>query len=181
MAVPLELVGAWRRSGLIFDGLRRVDYCDVMWLQTPDWFVDIRLLIDRAVPVVDEGVPAFFYKEFAFAGVTTWEPPQITWNHKIDSNLEPAVDSNPLTWKDGVVFETGKVTMNGREIPFIEEWLRTTDDTVRYSAEVGEREARIEVGRWAVEIKDERPAGKFKATRYEADGTGWRLFGSVEG
>jgi hypothetical protein len=181
MTLPIELVGAWRRSGLMFDGARHVDYCDVIWLQTPDWFVDIRLLIDRSVTLPTGGIPGFFYKEFCFAGITGWDPPRITWDHRIDSNLNPSVDSNPLTFEDGVAFERGLVTVDGREAPFIEEWLRMTDDDVKYSVETGDREARIEVGRFAVEIKDERPSGKFLATRYHADESGgWQVFGSVE-
>src|ERR1700722_5083193 len=130
MSLPIELVGAWRRSGLILDGVRKVDYCDVIWLQTPTWFVDIRLLIDPTVTPPTEGLPGFFYKEFCFAGVTSWDPPQITWDHKIDSSLQPSVDSNPLIWEDGVVFECGTATVDGEPVPFIEEWLRMTDDEV---------------------------------------------------
>lgn len=180
MPLPIELVGAWRRSGLIFNGVRKVDYCDVIWLQTPEWFVDIRLLIDRSATLPTAGLPSFFYKEFSFAGVATWSPPVITWDHQIDSNLEPSVDSNPLTWEDGVAFERGIATVDGAPAPFIEEWLRMTDDDVKWSVEHGPGWARIEVGRFAVEIKDDRPSGKFVATRYDADGDSWSVFGSVE-
>jgi hypothetical protein len=38
MALPVEVLGAWRRVGLVIDGVRRVDYCDVLWLQSADWF-----------------------------------------------------------------------------------------------------------------------------------------------
>jgi hypothetical protein len=179
MAVPIELVGAWRRSGLLLDGVRKVDFADVVWLQTPEWFVDIRLLIDPKLEVPTEGVPDFFYKEFAFAGVTKWEAPQITWSHLIDFSLEPAVDSNPAYWEDGVVCERGKATVDGREAAFTEEWLRMTDDDVVWSADTGEREARIEVGRFAVEIIDDRPNGGFMATRYHKQGDEWVKFGSV--
>jgi hypothetical protein len=178
MAVPIQLVGAWRRSGLLLDGVRQIDYCDVIWLQTPDWFVDIRLRIDRTVSVPD-GIPEFFYREFAFAGVTTWAPPIITWDHLIDSSLEPDVDANPITWEDGVVIERGKVRLGGREIPYTEEWLRMTDDDVMWSAEAGDKQARIEVGRFAVAISDSRPDGGFVATRYEKQGSDWIKFGEV--
>ncbi|MDT5315369.1 MAG: hypothetical protein QOE74_4389, partial [Mycobacterium sp.] len=49
MTLPVELVGAWRRVGLLIDGVRRVDYCDVLWLQSADWFADIRTLIQPGV------------------------------------------------------------------------------------------------------------------------------------
>ena len=179
MGVPVEIVGAWRRSGLILDGVRKVDYCDVIWLQTPEWFVDIRLRIDPAGEAPTESVPDWFYKEFSFAGVATWTPPVLTWDHLIDSRLTRSLDANPLTWEDGVVFERGKTKMNGQEVPFIEEWLRMTGDDVTWSAENSDREARIEVGRWAVEIKDDRPVGGFVSTRYERKGSGWARVGSV--
>ena len=58
---------------------------------------------------------------------------------------------------DGVAFETGKTEVDGVETVFIEEWLRMTDDDVEWSADVCDREARIEVGNYAIEIKDARP------------------------
>jgi hypothetical protein len=179
MALPPKLVGAWRRSGLILDGVRQVDHADVIWLQTPEWFVDIRLRIDPTSTVPTEGVPSWFSAEFSFAGIATWDDPVITWQHLIDSSLEPAKDANPLTWEDGVVFETGKTEVDGVPMVFIEEWLRMTDDGVEWHAETGDRSARIEVGRFAVEIKDERPAGPFTSTRYEKKGDSWVQLGSV--
>jgi hypothetical protein len=179
MTLPIELVGAWRRSGLFLDGVRKVDYCDVIWLQTPEWYADIRLLIDpTATPPVD-GVPAFFYREFSFAGPASWSDPIITWDHRVDSNLEPSVDANPVVWVDGVAAERGTATVDGRPAPFVEEWLRMTDNGVEWSADHGPGWARIEVGRWAVELRDERPEGKFVATRYERDGHGWSAVGAV--
>jgi hypothetical protein len=172
-------MGAWRRSGLLLDGVRVVDYCDVIWLQTPKWFVDMRLLIDPEAKVPTHGIPDFFYKEFAFAGITTWEPPVITWNHLIDSNLEPAVDSNPLTWADGVALENGSAPVRDQMMPFTEEWLRMTDDGVSWTADPGENRARIEVGRFAVEIEDSRPGGSFRAVRYHQQGGEWAKFGEV--
>jgi hypothetical protein len=181
MTLPIELVGAWRRSGLLLDGVRTVDYCDVVWLQTPEWFVDIRLLIDPKAEVPTDGIPEFFYKEFAFAGVTTWESPIITWSHMIDSSLDPAVDSNPITWADGVVLENGSAPVGNRMVPFTEEWLRMTDDRVSWKADPGEKRARIEVGRFAVEIEDRRPQDNFRAVRYHQQSGEWVQFGEVTG
>lgn len=179
MSVAPELVGAWRRSGLVIDGVRQVDHCDVVWLQTPEWYADIRLRIDPTATPPPEGVPALFAEELAFAGPGHWDPPIMTWNHALDSGLEPAVDANPLTWEDGVAVERGTVSWEGSEVPFVEEWLRMTGDDVTWAATPGERRARVEVGRWAIEISDDRPHGSFLATRYERDGTGWVERGSV--
>jgi hypothetical protein len=180
MPVPNEMVGAWRRSGLILNGARQVDYCDVIWLQTPEWYADIRLLIDSKVTVPTAGVPSFFYQQLAFAGPASWAAPVMTWDHQLDFNLGSSLDSNPLTWQDGVTLECGTATVDSRPAPFIEEWLRMTDDHVTWSAEHVDSWARIEVGRWAVEIHDDRPNGQFVATRYERGSGGWAPFGSVQ-
>jgi len=181
MGVPIELVGAWRRSGLIWKGVRVVDYCDVVWLQTPEWFVDMRLIMDPAAVPENADAPAFFYRNRCFAGHTTWEAPEITWAHELDSSATRSnrPDSNPLVWEDGVVFECGRSSVDGEEHPFIEEWLRMTDDDVTWSAEGDHTSARIEVGKWAVEISDSRPEGTFKATRYALTDSGWVEYGSV--
>ena len=179
MAMPTKLVGAWRRSGLILDGKRQVDHADVIWLQTPDWYADIRLRIDPT-SVLPSGKPAWFSAEFSFAGPAEWNDPIITWNHAIDMSLEPAVDANPCTWVDGVVFETGKTEVDGVETEFIEEWLRMTDDDVTWSADVGDKEARIEVGNYAIEIKDARGSGGgFSSTRFSLTHGEWVKFGEV--
>lgn len=180
MAVPDKIVGAWRRSGLILDGVRHVDHADVIWLQTPEWYADIRLRIDPTSTLPTTGAP-WFYQEFSFAGIADWDDPVITWNHAIDLSLEPATDANPLTWIDGVALETGKTDVDGVETVFIEEWLRMTDDDVKWHVESGDKAARIEVGRFAVEIRDERPTGPFLATRYHRKGLEWVEFGSVRG
>lgn len=157
-----------------------VDYADVIWLQTPEWFVDMRLLIPgRAAPDA-AGVPAWFYQEKAFAGTASWEPPTITWQHLIDSHRRTTPDSNPLYWEDGVIIERGTTVVAGTTMPFAEEWLRMTGDDVEYSAEHDENRVRIAIGRFAVEISDDRPGGgNFTATRLEKRDGEWVEFGSV--
>jgi hypothetical protein len=180
MAVPQKIVGAWRRSGLLLDGVRHVDHADVIWLQTPEWYADIRLRIDPKSVVPTDGVPDWFAAEFSFAGPAEWNDPVITWNHAIDMSLEPAVDANPLTWEDGVAFERGTTEVDGTPTPFIEEWLRMTDDDVTWSADIGDKEARIEVGRFAIEIRDQRgTGGAFTSTRFHLVDGDWVEFGSV--
>jgi hypothetical protein len=180
MAVPEHIVGAWRRSGLILDSVRQVDHADVIWLQTPEWFADIRLRINPDSVVPTAGVPEWFYEEFAFAGTSTWADPVITWDHVLDTRPDPAPDANPLTWEDGVAFERGTTEVDGVPTPFIEEWLRMTDDDVTWSVDKGEGSARIEVGRFAVEVKDLRPeGGSFTATRYHLEDGDWVKFGEV--
>jgi hypothetical protein len=182
VTIPPELIGAFRRSGLILNGRRMVDYADVIWLQTPEWFVDMRLLIPGLPAPAATDVPAWFYQEKAFAGIASWAPPTITWQHLIDSHLRTTPDSNPLSWEDGAVIERGITDLDGTPTPFAEEWLRMTGDDVEYSAEHDENRvrARIAVGRFAVEISDDRPTGgNFRATRLEKRDGEWIEYGSV--
>ena len=79
MGVPRELIGAWRRSGLIIDGLRQVDHCDVLWLQGAEWYVDIRLRISRPELLSGGDVAVRFARERAFAGTASWREPMLTW------------------------------------------------------------------------------------------------------
>jgi hypothetical protein len=179
--VPSELVGAWRRSGLLVAGRRIVDYCDVLWLQTDDWYADIRLRIARAPIVAPDGVPAWLYQELSFAGTASWAAPVITWDHLIDSRPDPEIDRNPLSWEDGVVVERGTTRLDRAEVAYTEEWLRMTDDDVTRAVRHGEGFARVEVGRFAIEIRDERPSGRFTSTRYQRPhgGDDWAEVGTV--
>ncbi len=180
MAVPIGLVGAWRRTGLLLNGVRQVDYCDVLWLQTPEWFADIRLVIDERAEIPVARIPNWCYKNWSFAGIATWENPINTWDHLIDSGPEPFDDVSPLTWTDGVVLETGKSSIDGgQEIDFTEEWLRMTDDDATWDYKAGINRARIEVGRFAIEISDNRPEGIFLSTRYERTGSEWVPKGEI--
>jgi hypothetical protein len=180
MTVPAELVGAWRRSGLLIDGRRHVDHCDVLWVQTPELFADIRLVIDPAAPRPTAGIPGRFASELAFAGTGSWAAPVMTWQHDLDSGLEPVVDANPLSPEDGVVVERGHVRDGGREVPFIEEWLRLTGDEPSWEAIAEPGRIRVQVGRWAIEVVDRRPDGLFTATRYEEIDSTWVEVGSLK-
>ena len=55
-----------------------------------------------------------------------------------------------------------------------------TGDDVTWSVDKGDKRARIEVGRFAVEIRDDRPEGDFSATRYHLVDGNWVTFGSVK-
>lgn len=179
MSVPPQFVGAWRRVGLTLDRARLVDYCDVLWLQTPTWFADVRLRLvpDQAVPA--DGVPDWFYPAAAFAGISHWSPPRMTWEHALDFDRSVPAGSNVLRAGDGVVVEEGLTSVGGQQTPFSEEWLRLTDDDVSASVTAADGHARIEIGRWAIELRDERPVGRFTATRFEAHDRGWAPTGHL--
>jgi hypothetical protein len=179
MTVPRKLVGAWRRAGVLIDGTRVVEEFDRLWLQTPEAFADIRLRIDPSRGPCEEGLPVFLSQEGAAAGVASWSEPVITWDKQVAVVASaPGSDARPLTWADGVVCESGTTLIRGTERDFVEEWLRMTDDDVTWSADVTDRAMRVEVGRWAIEVRDDRPNGPFTATRFERVDGEWRPVGS---
>ena len=175
------LVGAWRRSGLLFDDTRAVDHCDVIWLQTPEWFVDIRLRMDPKSEPPGQGLGARFAQEVAFAGIGVWEAPLMTWRHRFDTRPELPADANPLTAVDGVMAERGTIADGGRDVVFVEEWLRMTGDDVPWSVSDIPNGVKVGVGRWAVEIAEISPGGPSRATRYDRTAGEWRAVGSVGG
>ena len=173
MTVPPELVGAWRRVGLTLDGRRLVDYCDVIWLQTPSWFADVRLRLapDPAIPA--DGVAAWLYAAAAFAGLATWSAPMMTWRHELDLYGSVPPGTNRLRWDDGVLVEYGETEVDGRPVAFSEEWLRMTGENVACSVRRDGPGLRVEVGRWAIEL-----AGG-SAARFEAHGGEWTQTGRL--
>jgi len=181
LTVAPELVGAWRRVGLTLGGRRLVDCCDVVWLQTPSWFADLRLRLAPApvAPVAD--APAWFYAEAAFGGVASWAAPRMTWRHELDLDGSVPPGSNDLCFEGGVLVEQGDTDVDGRPTPFREEWLRMTAENPACSARREGSALRVEVGRWAIELLDERPSGSFSAVRLESAGEVWRETGRLIG
>ena len=179
MSVPPELVGAWRRVGLTLDDTRLVDCSDVLWLQTPTWFADIRLRLLPEGRIPTEGVPAWLYAQAAFAGTAHWSSPMMTWEHVLDYNRSVAPGSNNLARSDGVLVERGITTVAGSETPFTEEWLRMSGADDACSLHVEQGACRVEVGGWAIELRDARPEGQFSAVRYRVNGGGWKVTGSL--
>jgi hypothetical protein len=180
MSIDSKIIGAYRRSGLLLEGKRFVDFSDVLWIQTPECYVDIRYPISPDLVTPTDGVPEWFYGTFSFGGTASWDGTKITWNHLIDTDPTGAIDSNPLVWDDGVVLENGTTELGEKtDVPFTEEWLRITQLDDPWSATHEDGYIRVEVGRHAIEIHDERPTGACVATRFVKDGDGWKPVGQV--
>ncbi|MET0698710.1 MAG: hypothetical protein ABWY93_03515 [Mycobacterium sp.] len=163
MALPVEFFGAWRRVGLIIDGVRRVDYCDVLWLQSPDWFADIRTHIQPGVGPAADDPHAAFSGELSFAGKTEFTPPKLHWIHTLDSRGDAPPDQNPVSWQDELLIESGTFEWQGRVVPFVEEWGYLGTDGLRA---VGHEDyVRVEAARFAIEVSC--VAGKFSAVKYQ--------------
>lgn len=181
MSVAAALVGAWKRSGLLVDGLRVPDPCDVLWLQSAETYADIRLPLDPgATPETPGGPAGLFARASAFAGAAHWEPPSMVWEHALDAHPRGGTDQGTLDLsRDGWAYEDGTVTWEGRPVPFREEWERisTPADPVHVEATAGR--ISVTVGRWRIDVGDGRPAGEFRAERFERRGATWELVGTV--
>jgi hypothetical protein len=171
------LTGAWRRAGLIVDGVRVKDRCDVLWLQSQDWYADLRIPLPGAAGAA--GPESVFARAWAFAGTASWDPPLMTWEHHLDSEPEPRADSNRLELDGTVAIERGEIWWDGRAVPFCEEWQRISPLKVEMSVELDDNRAAIAVGPWRIVIHDQRPYGPFHARRYERDGGKWQACGSL--
>jgi hypothetical protein len=170
------LAGAWRRSGLTVDGVATAERCDVLWLQTDRWYADMRVPIEEAMPGIGGGPETPFARPWAFAGTAIWEEPVMTWNHHLDSEPAPGVDSNRLEPAGQFMVEKGRIEWKGRFVPFTEEWQRISPAGAEMSAEAGENRMVVTIDRWRIEIVDDRPDGPFRAVRYERDvGGEWQL------
>lgn len=178
MTVGRELTGTWRRAGLVVDGRRVADPCDVLWLQTTEWYADIRLP-RRAGVETDKGPTALFARPWAFAGTASWDPPTMTWDHQFDSRLEVMVDANPLVQVGDLLVEEGWVAYEGRRVPFIEEWHRVRTGDRQVSAALRRQGVQITVGPSRITIDDPRPVGDFLAVREERGPAGWSEVGRL--
>lgn len=178
MTVGYGLAGSWQRDGLVVDGRRVSDPCDVLWLQTPEWYADIRLPRGPGVET-DEGPTALFARPWAFAGIASWDPPTMTWEHQFDSRLEAAVDANPLVKVGDLLVEEGWVVYDGRRVPFVEEWRKISTSDHQVSAVLRPQGVQVTIGPRRITIDDLRPVGDFLAVREELGPDGWSEVGRL--
>jgi hypothetical protein len=172
------LVGAWTRSRLVVDGAHCVDRCQALWLQTADWYADVRMP-QHAQPALHCGPEATFTRPRAFAGTSIWQPPVMTWRHQLDYLGDPITDSIPLERQGDLLIEAGSLKWAGLAIPFREEWRRISQPHDEISAEVSARRVQITIGGWRILIIDDRPEGPFRASVLTLfDGT-WRTAGNL--
>jgi len=109
--LPDCFVGAWRRVSLALGEAPACEPSDVLWLQARAAFADVRL------PRARGAEPA------AFAGTTTWEPPVLTWHHRLD--LEPGPpDTGAVEWHGPDLVERGVTCVHGEPVTYEEVWRR---------------------------------------------------------
>jgi hypothetical protein len=169
MSLPVEFVGAWRRVGLVIDGVRRVDYCDVLWLQSADWFADIRTRIQPGIGPSADDPHAPFATEFSFAGTTEFTDPALHWIHTLDTRGEAPPDENPVAWQDELLVESGSFEWQDRRVPFVEEWGHLGSDGVCGAGRDGY--VRVEAAGLAIEVT--AGASGFSAMKFRAQDGVW--------
>jgi hypothetical protein len=178
VTIDSSLVGAWTRDRLVVDGVRCIDRCRVLWLQTADYYADIRLP-GPIQTICDGGPEIVFARPAAFAGTASWDRPIMTWHHQLDSWHDEISESSPLHFEGDLLVESGQLRWAGLRIPFREEWRRISSRQDETAAAVDVTRIEITVGRWRIEIEDDRPTGAFRASRHDFAEGSWRLAGTI--
>jgi hypothetical protein len=172
------LVGAWTRSRLVVDGARCTDRSHALWLQTTDWFADVRLPSRSRGPVAC-GPEAALTRPRAFAGTATWEPPVMTWHHQLDYLGDPISESMALNHEGGLLIEAGYLKWAGLIVPFRQEWRRISQPADEISAEGSKRRIQVTIGPRRILIVDDRPDGPLRASVLTLSGATWLTSGML--
>ena len=111
--VPRWVQGAWRREGSARGQASLVERCDVLWLQTPTYFADLRVPNQPVEDVLDE-----LDEAQAFSGVGVFRSHVFTWIHDIDTRRRP--DDRP----DVATLEADSTLLFERGEGYLERWRR---------------------------------------------------------
>lgn len=157
MTVPEEMRGVWRRRSIAVDGGSPQEPAFVLWLQASEAFADLR------VPVADAG------RVEAFAGVTRWKRPRLTWHHTIDWNGGFAdYDCGEVAWLGDALVESGTFDDGGRTHSYEEVWDRV-DAADQYFALVSETAIAVQVGTYSLVMRD----GRGSASTFDVRAAHW--------
>lgn len=150
----------------------------MLWLQTDELYADIR--IARPFAAGSSAPTSSLFRTRAFAGTARWEEPCMVWEHLLDSDLSPGSDVGTIDLgTPGWAYEDGTFVWQGEEISFREEWelLSSPEDVGR--AVVTRSRISVTVGRWRIDLSDDRPAGPFCAVKMERASDRWEVIGMV--
>jgi hypothetical protein len=174
--LPVELVGVWRRDGLVVEGVRQAEACDVLWIQSAaGWCADIRLRRLGVQPPT-QGPAKHFARLTAFAGRASWRAPELTWTPVLALTPPAGPDIGRMEWAADLLVEHGTALVNGVPVAFHEEWARVADAQDAAVSVSGEA-IRLAAGGSAVSVTDRRPFGSFRATRESLVDGEWRVDG----
>jgi hypothetical protein len=155
--LPGLFVGVWVRESISLDDGRASGEEEVVWLQGPETFADVRLLPDAG--------PCGQVTE-AFGGTTHWNGSALHWEHELDWHGGFAdTDLGRIEWVDDVMVERGTLAVTGadgdrREVTYEEIWRR---EELGDAAEVlaatspGHRGLHVAVGDWTITLAARGP------------------------
>ncbi len=146
-ALAPQFVGAWQRRSIAIDGGAHSEPADVLWLQAGNAFADLR--IPRAPDVAPD----------AFAGITTYECPALTWHHTLDWNGGFAsYDCGVVECDREELIERGEFERDGRCHAYEEIWHRIDPGSVGVVLTAAHSMV-VRVGRHCLAMRDRRRAG----------------------
>jgi hypothetical protein len=109
-----QFVGAGQRRSIAIDDGPPAEPARVLWLQAGDAFADLRIPSEPSGEVD------------AFAGITTYEAPALTWHHTLDWNGNYAgYDCGVVERNAEQMIERGEFDRDGERHTYEEIWVRT--------------------------------------------------------
>jgi hypothetical protein len=114
--IPQQFTGVWRRVSIALGDDAPDEPCDVYWLQAGEAFSDLRL---PRRPGVEPD---------AFSGHTTFDPPALTWHHRLDLTAGHEPDVGVVERRGADLIERGRAVVNGADVPYEEVWRRVPHD-----------------------------------------------------
>jgi len=151
-----RFVGAWERRSIAIDGGDHCEPARVVWLQGQNAFADLRVPRDP-LGTVD-----------AFAGITTYDAPALTWHHSLDWNGTFAEYDCGIVEQDGdELIERGEFDRDGSHHTYEEIWHRVDpgDAGVVLTAT---HAVVVRVGCVCLAMRDRRRAGASFDVRHSA-------------
>ncbi len=113
--VPIKLIGAWRRESIENEGESAYEDSQVIWLQTPTRFADVRVTL-----------PTCDVAQESFGGYVDWQNPELLFHHDLDLKEQSDKDIGTLSWQEDVLIEDGTYKDGGHLISYRERWTRQT-------------------------------------------------------
>lgn len=156
--VPDELRGLWRREVITAPGFRD-ETTQVVWLQTPSWYADLRVPADRPARLGADGFAAYSDAELiacakvqGFAGQLRVADGVCYWRRDLDYQPPSASPDEGRYALDGEVMIEDGIHADYQEI-----WRRAPDSTepaavFRREAEDGRAGLLVIGGRFLIEI-----------------------------
>jgi len=115
MTLEPQFVGAWQRASISIDGGTPREPARVLWLQAGDAFADLRIPTDEGDLTRIE----------AFAGITSYAAPALTWHHTLDWNGGFAgYDCGVVDLDGDQLVERGEFERDGECHQYEEVWRR---------------------------------------------------------